>query len=104
MEEWINAARSSASRPRVHLASMRVVSFSTLSHLRCSAQVTLSLNAEMEKERVERERLMEELEKVCEGEDLDAIDAALAKAEEAGAPRALARWTRQSPGLHVEER
>ncbi len=46
--------------------------------------VTLSLNAEMEKEKALREEAQAALSTACEGEDLDAIDAALAKAEEAG--------------------
>ena len=46
--------------------------------------MTLSLNAEMEKERVEREKASQALVTACEGEDLDAIDQALAKAIETG--------------------
>ena len=54
--------------------------------------MTLSLNAEMEKEKAARERAAAALEEACEGEDLDAIDAALATASEAGvAEDALAR-------------
>ncbi len=46
--------------------------------------MTLSLNAEMEKERVEREKASQALVTACEGEDLDAIEKAIEEAIETG--------------------
>ena len=61
----------------------------------CSAQVTLSLNAEMEE-------AMEKLAEVLEGEDLDAIDAAIEEAVARAWPRRRSRKpgrrTRSSSG------
>ena len=46
--------------------------------------MTLSLNAEMEREKKLQEEAQAALSEACEGEDLDAIDEALAKAIETG--------------------
>jgi len=67
--------------------------------------VTLSLNAEMEKEKAARERAAAALEEACEGEDLDAIDAALATASEAGvAEEALAKAQKKKTTLERKAR
>ena len=67
--------------------------------------MTLSLNAEMEKEKAARERAAAALEEACEGEDLDAIDAALATASEAGvAEEALAKAQKKKTTLERKAR
>ena len=54
--------------------------------------VTLSLNAEMEKEKALREEAQAALSTACEGEDLDAIEAAIEEAVAKGvAEEALAK-------------
>ena len=57
-----------------------------------STSVTLSLNAEMEREKKLQEEAMEKLAEVLEGEDLDAIEAAIEEAVAKGvAEEALAK-------------
>ena len=63
--------------------------------------VTLSLNAEMEREKKLQEEAMEKLAEVLEGEDLDAIEAAI---EEAVAKGVAEEGAREGPGDAQEAR